>query len=287
MVSGELPSVAAEGDTTSFLEAIAPPTVLSIAGSDPSGGAGIQADLATAAAHGLHGAATVTALTVQDTAHVYDFRVEDSDWVLAQARAVLADLPVAAVKIGMLGSAANARALADLLSEYPDIPAVVDPVLVAGGGDSLAAEDLGDALRGALLPRTTVVTPNADEALQLTGETVPEAQADTLLQQGAHAVLLKGGHRHTDDDHVTDRLFFLDHDEQAFRHPRLPDRGYHGSGCTLSTAIACALADGAEPGEAVRAGLDFTFQALRAAYVPGHGQAVPDRHFRWRPEGWS
>lgn len=283
----DLPSVQAEGDTTSFMGAIAPPTVLTIAGSDPSGGAGIQADLATVAAHGLHGAAAITALTVQDTRHVYDFRVEDPDWVLAQARTVLADLPVAAVKIGMLGSAGNARALADLLAEYPDVPAVVDPVLVAGGGDPLAEGGLGDALCGAVFPRATVVTPNADEARDLTGETVPEAQADALLARGAHAVLLKGGHRHTDDDHVTDRLFFLDHDERAFRHPRLPERGYHGSGCTLSTAIACALADGAEPAEAVRTGLDFTFQALRAAYVPGHGQAVPDRHFRWRPQGWT
>lgn len=287
MAIGDLPSVQAESEPLSFAEAIAPPTVLSIAGSDPCGGAGIQADLATMAAHGLHGAAAITALTVQDTAHVHDFRVEEADWVVAQARAVLRDLPVAAVKIGMLGSAANARAVADLLAEHPDIPAVVDPVLVAGGGDRLSEDDLGDALRAALFPRATVVTPNAEEAVHLTGETVPEAQADALLARGAHAVLLKGGHRPSEDDHVTDRLFFLDHDEQAFRHPRLPDRGYHGSGCTLSTAIACALADGTPPAEAVRDGLDFTFQALRAAYYPGHGQAVPDRHFRWRPEGWT
>jgi hydroxymethylpyrimidine/phosphomethylpyrimidine kinase len=287
MANGDLPSVLAEGDTTSFLEAIAPPTVLAIAGSDPSGGAGIQADLATVAAHGLHGGAAVTALTVQDTTHVHDFRVEEADWVVAQVRAVLRDLPVAAIKVGMLGSAANARALADLLADHPDIPAVIDPVQAAAAGDSLAEDSLGDALCGALLPRATVVTPNADEAHQLTGETVAEAQADALLGHGAHAVLLKGGHRSREDAHITDRLFFLDQDEQAFRHPRLPDRGYHGSGCTLSTAIACALASGDEPAEAVRAGLDFTFQALRAAYYPGQGQAVPDRHFRWRPEGWT
>jgi len=265
------------------LHEVAPPTVLTIAGSDPSGGAGIQADLATIAAFGCHGAAAITALTVQDTSNVHGFRLAEPAEIAEQARAVLADIPVAAIKVGMLGSADNARAVADVLADHPDVPAVVDPVLAAEGGGRLAQADLQRALHGTLFPRATVLTPNADEARELAGgETVAEAIADELLREGAHYVLLKGGHRDTEAEVVTDRLFSFGQEEASFAHPRLPDRGYHGSGCTLSTAIACALADGREVVEAVRTGIDFTFRALRAAYTPGRGQAVPNRLFHWR-----
>ncbi|SCX92175.1 hydroxymethylpyrimidine/phosphomethylpyrimidine kinase [Thiohalorhabdus denitrificans] len=264
------------------MDTVAPPTVLTIAGSDPSGGAGIQADLATIAAFGCHGAAAITALTVQDTRNVHGFRVTPDDELRQQVATVLTDIPVAAVKVGMLGSADNARAVADLLAEYPEIPAVVDPVLVAQGGGDLAQADLAKVLQGTLFPRATVLTPNEHEAHALTGgETVPEAVADELLREGAHYVLLKGGHRHPEEEVVSDRLFSFGQEEASFSHPRLPDRGYHGSGCTLSTAIACALADGREVVESVRTGIDFTFRALRAAYTPGHGQAVPNRLFHW------
>ncbi|MFA9460136.1 bifunctional hydroxymethylpyrimidine kinase/phosphomethylpyrimidine kinase [Thiohalorhabdus methylotrophus] len=283
MAQADKPLVFPATQGADVLDTIAPPTVLTIAGSDPSGGAGIQADLGTIAAFGCHGAAAITALTVQDTRNAYGFRVSEAAELRDQVATVLADIPVAAVKVGMLGSADNARAVADLLAEYPDIPAVVDPVLVAAGGGDLAESDLASVLQGTLFPRATVLTPNQDEAQQLTeGENVPEAIADELLRDGAHYILLKGGHRHPEEEVVTDRLFSFGQEEANFTHPRLPDRGYHGSGCTLSTAIACALADGREVVEAVRTGINFTFRALRAAYTPGRGQAVPNRLFHWR-----
>lgn len=280
------PLVYPASEGADILHTVAPPTVLTIAGSDPSGGAGIQADLATIAAFGCHGAAAITALTVQDTRNVHGFRLAEPDQVAEQARAVLADIPVAAIKVGMLGSAQTARAVADVLADHPDVPAVVDPVLAAEGGGSLAQDDLRRALHGTLFPRATVLTPNEAEAQQLAGgEAVPEAIADELLREGAHYVLLKGGHRDPEAEIVTDRLFSFGQEEANFSHPRLPDRGYHGSGCTLSTAIACALADGREVIDSVRTGIDFNFRALRAAYTPGRGQAVPNRMFHWR--GWE
>ena len=283
MAEEDTPLVYPATQAADVLHTIAPPTVLTIAGSDPSGGAGIQADLATIAAFGCHGAAAISALTVQDTRNVHSFRAVGPGELSDQIRAVLADIPVAAVKVGMLGTGENARAVADLLADHPDVPAVVDPVLAAEGGGSLARADLTEVLRGTLFPRASLLTPNHEEARLLTpGETVDGALADELLRDGAHYVLLKGGHRREEGSVVTDRLFSFGQEEANFSHPRLPDRGYHGSGCTLSTAIACALADGREMTEAVRTGIDFTFRALRAAYSPGRGQAVPNRLFHWR-----
>ncbi|MEF8792363.1 bifunctional hydroxymethylpyrimidine kinase/phosphomethylpyrimidine kinase [Thiohalorhabdus sp.] len=280
------PLVYPASEGADILHTVAPPTVLTIAGSDPSGGAGIQADLATIAAFGCHGAAAITALTVQDTRDVYGFRLADPEQLAEQAGTVLADIPVSAIKVGMLGSAGAAHAVADVLADHPDVPAVVDPVLAAEGGGSLAQADLRRALHGTLFPRATVLTPNEAEARELAGgETVPEAMADELLREGAHYVLLKGGHREAEAEIVTDRLFSFGQEEASLSHPRLPDRGYHGSGCTLSTAIACALADGRYAIDAVRTGIDFNFRALQAAYTPGRGQAVPNRMFNWR--GWE
>ncbi|MFB6261796.1 MAG: hydroxymethylpyrimidine/phosphomethylpyrimidine kinase, partial [Thiohalorhabdaceae bacterium] len=179
------PLVFPASEGVDVLHTVAPPTVLTIAGSDPSGGAGIQADLATIAAFGCHGAAAITALTVQDTRNVHGFRLAEPDQVAEQARAVLADIPVAAIKVGMLGSAETAQAVSDVLADHPDVPAVVDPVLAAEGGGSLAQADLERALHGTLFPRASVVTPNEDEAQKLAGgETVPEAIADELLREG-------------------------------------------------------------------------------------------------------
>ncbi len=267
------------------LTAVAPPSVLTIAGSDPSGGAGIQADLATVAAFGFHGTAAITALTVQDTANVGGFQVIEAASVDHQARAVLDDLPIAAIKIGMLGSAENAYIVADLLADYPEIPVVVDPVLVSSNGTPLATEELDEALKGTLFPRTTLLTPNAHEATRLSDEAKTlQEQADALTYYGVRHVLLTGGHHEEEDpDTVTDRLYAPGVEVEEFSHSRLLGYRYHGSGCTLSTAIACGLADGFEVLEAVGDGIEFTFQALKAAYIPGRGQAVPDRFYRWRP----
>ena len=144
-----------------------PPIVLSFAASDPTGGAGLQADLLTLASMGCHPLSVVTALTVQDTRGVEGLLVIDPDWVSAQARALLEDMPVAAFKLGVLGSAENAIAIADVLEDYPDVPVVVDPVIASGRGDPLADDALIDALRSQIVPQSTIVTPYSLEARRL------------------------------------------------------------------------------------------------------------------------
>lgn len=285
MAEADTPLAYEIGADTDILHDIAPPTVLAVAGSDPSGGAGLQADLATIGAFGCHGAGAVTAITIQDTRDVHAFRTLPAEEVARQMRTVLADIPVAAVKVGMVGSPDNARAIADVLAEHPDIPAVVDPVLAAEGGGSLAEADLVTALHGTLMPRASLVAPNRPEAARIAGMEGPlEAVADELLREGAHYVLIKGGHAETTraDEPVTDRLFSFGREEANFSHPRLPNRGYHGSGCTLASAVATALAEGHDMVAAVRRGSEFTHRGLRAAYAPGQGQAVPNRLFHWR-----
>lgn len=178
---------------------VSPPVVMILAGNDPSGGAGIAADIETLVSLGCHPAPVITALTVQDTHDVHNLLPVESALVLAQARAVLADLPVAAFKIGTLGSADNAAALHELLISHPDIPVVLDPVLAAGGGTALANSDLIEAIRDLLLPLTTVLTPNSIEARRLAPEAdTLEACGMALLARGCRQVLLTGGHEPAD-----------------------------------------------------------------------------------------
>lgn len=255
--------------------AVKPPIVLIIAGNDPSGGAGLAADLQAVTARGAHPAPAIAALTVQDTRNAYEVRVEEPDFIVAQARAVLEDMPVAAVKLGLLGGAAVGVAVAELLAEHPDIPVVTDPVLVAAGGARLAEDALIEVYREHLFPRTTVLTPNADESRRLAPRAHDaESRAAALLDCGARYVLIKGGDEDTPD--VRNTLFGPDGFRETLVWERLPGT-HHGSGCTLASAIAAELAQGQSPTEAVRRAQHYTWRALERGWRLGRGQWIPNR----------
>lgn len=251
------------------------PVVLCLSGHDPSGGAGLQADIEALLAQGCHAAPTVTALTVQDTANVRDFRVLDRDWVLAQAQAVIADLPVAAVKLGMLGSVQMVDTVVEIMQLLPGIPLVCDPVLRAGGGGSLGKDDVGYAMRERLLPIAVIATPNLPEARILAE--LPDGTADQCaakLLPFCQSLLITGGHG--DEEQIHNRLYCQNGSRHDFTCPRLPG-SYHGSGCTLASSLAGRLALGEELVSAVHSALDYTWRTLRDAEQPGKGQYVPRR----------
>ena len=261
-----------------------PPIVLTFGATDPSGGAGLQADILTIASMGCHPLSVVTAVTVQDTRGVDDIFPIDAEWVSDQARAVLEDMPVAAFKIGLLGSVENIAAIAEVISDYPDIPLVFDPVLASGRGDELADEDMLDALRELLLPQTTILTPNSIEARRLiqdedNDEDNPDLAecAKRIVQLGCEYVLVTGTHEHTPK--VINTLYgengLLVRSDSWARLSGI----YHGSGCTLASAIASLLANGLSMNEAVKEAQEFTWQTLQYAFRPGMGQHIPDRLF--------
>jgi hydroxymethylpyrimidine/phosphomethylpyrimidine kinase len=264
-----------------------PPIVLTFAATDPTSGAGLQADLLTLCALGCHPLAVVTAITIQDTAGVEGVMAIDPDWVIDQARLVLEDMPVAAFKIGLLGSIENIAAVAEVVSDYPDVPLVLDPVLASGRGDELATEDMISALRELLLPQTTILTPNSAEARRLVQEDSDETEhlqlgtcAERLLAFGCEYVLITGTHENTPQ--VINTLYGSEGQIRTDSWERLPG-SYHGSGCTLASAIAASLANGLNLPEAVREAQEYTWQTLAAAFRPGMGQYIPDRLF-WARE---
>lgn len=263
-----------------------PPIVLVFAASDPSGGAGLQADLLTLASMGCHPLSVVTALTVQDTAGVEGVLAIDSDWVADQARCLLEDMPVDAIKLGVLGSVENIAAIAEIVSDYPGIPLVLDPVLASGRGDELASDAMLHALTELLLPQTTLLTPNSMEARRLAeGDDDPEptlAQcAQRLIDTGCEHVLITGTHEATAQ--VVNTLYAKSGVVRSDSWQRLPG-SYHGSGCTLASAIAAMLANGIPLPEAVREAQEYTWQSLSKAFRPGMGQLIPDRLFWARDE---
>jgi hydroxymethylpyrimidine/phosphomethylpyrimidine kinase len=246
-----------------------PPAVLAFAASDPTGGAGVQADLLTIAALGCHPLTVLTALTVQDTHGVESLHAVEARLVEAQARRLFDELPVAACKLGVLGSPDNARAIARLLGARPRAPLVVDPVLASGRGDTLSSDAGIAALEEGLLPLATVVTPNRHEAERLGG-------VARLLEHGCRYVLLTGTHASTPD--VVNILYDRGGVVREDRWPRLPG-SYHGSGCTLASALAALLALGRDVPSAAREAQEFTWRALEAGFRPGDGQFIPQRLF--------
>lgn len=266
-----------------------PPIVLSFAASDSSGGAGIQADILTLASMGCHPLSVITAITVQDTAGVDDVMALDPEWVVDQARAVLEDMPVHVFKIGMLGSVEIITAIAEVISDYPDIPLVLDPVLTSGRGDELASEDMLIAMRELLLPQATIITPNSLEARRLAQDDEDDDDdiqnlsqcAGRLLQMGCEYVLITGTHENTLQ--VVNHLYGNDGIIRSDSWHRLPG-SYHGSGCTLASAIAAALANGLPIAEGVYEAQEYTWQSLKAGFRPGMGQYLPDRLFWARDE---
>lgn len=268
----------------------APPIVLVFAATDPSGGAGIQADILTLASIGCHPLSVITAVTIQDTLGVEDVMPIDAEWVADQARRVLEDVAVSAFKIGLLGSVEAVAAIAEVVSDYPDVPLVLDPVLASGRGDPLASEDVISATRELLLPQTTVLTPNSLEARRLAQEDSEESEeigleecAQRILERGCEYVLITGTHENTPQ--VINTLYNRDGVVRRDHWERLPG-AYHGSGCTLASAIAATIAHGSEVPEAVRDAQEYTWQALKFAYRAGMGQLIPDRLF-WAREGES
>ena len=266
-----------------------PPIVLSFAASDASGGAGVQADILTLASMGCHPLCVITAITVQDTAGVDDVMALDPEWVADQARAVLEDMPVHVFKIGMLGSVEIITAIAEVISDYPNIPLVLDPVLASGRGDELASEDMVIAMRELLLPQATIITPNSLEARRLAQDDDEDDDdiqnlsqcAGHLLQMGCEYVLITGTHENTVQ--VVNNLYGNDGVIRSDSWHRLPG-SYHGSGCTLASAIAAALANGLPITEAVYEAQEYTWQSLKAGFRPGMGQYLPDRLFWARDE---
>jgi len=261
------------------------PAVLTFAASDPTSGAGLQADLLALASMGCYPLSVVTALTVQDTAGVESVLAIDPDWVADQARCVLEYMPVAAFKVGMLGSTEIVTIVAEVVSDYPDVPLVLDPVLASGRGDEFAGEDMVSAIRELLVPQSTVVTPNVMELRRLAGEDDhgDAALADcaqTLLDSGCEYVLVTGTHDSTAD--VVNTLYHRSGVVRSDTWQRLPG-SYHGSGCTLAAALAANLARGLDIGEAVFEAQDYTWHALARAFRPGMGQHLPDRLF-WARE---
>ncbi|MBV6324091.1 bifunctional hydroxymethylpyrimidine kinase/phosphomethylpyrimidine kinase [Duganella violaceipulchra] len=269
---------------------VARPCVLVFAGLDPSGGAGIAADLQAVAGQGAHALTVATALTVQDNDRVYGVQPVDGAMVLRQAQALVDKMTVRAVKIGIPGSAANALAIAEIIgrlrARQPELPVVLDPVLASGHGDLLSRDDAVQAL-APLLPLVTVLTPNGPEALALTGAAEPTAQAQALRARGCRHVLITGGHG--DGEEVVNRWFGpgatpaprLSDTEpsQEARHwswPRLAGE-FHGSGCTLASAIAGQLALGMSMERALELAQQYCYRALRGAYTVAAGQRIPQR----------
>ncbi|AXS81151.1 hydroxymethylpyrimidine/phosphomethylpyrimidine kinase [Dechloromonas sp. HYN0024] len=259
-----------------------PPMVLVFSASDPSSGAGMQADILTLVSLGCHPLSALTALTVQDTVGVQSVHPVSAEVLEQQARTVLEDMPVLAFKIGMLGSVENVLAVAEIVSDYPEIPLIFDPVLASGRGDELSSEEVISAIREMLLPQTTLLTPNAPEARRLAesdedeGEPSIDVCAQRLIEMGAQYVLITGTHENTPQ--VINTLYGADGVIRRDQWERLPG-SYHGSGCTLASAIAGCIAGGASVEDAVRDAQDYTWQALSNGFRAGMGQFIPDRFF--------
>lgn len=253
------------------------PVVLVFAGLDPSGGAGLQADIETLASLGCHAAPVITAITVQNTCRVDGFHPTASTLVGAQAQAVLDDMPISAIKIGMLGQADNVSVVHDLLRKLPDIPVVLDPVLASGSGETLGSSETLDAILTLLVPLTTVLTPNSIEARALTpGAGTLKESARQLLNRGVKHVLITGTHE--DNPEVINTLYDEAHTAETFTWTRLP-HSYHGSGCTLASAIAGLLARRLDVFAAINEAQEYTWNALEEGFKPGQGQHLPNRMF--------
>jgi len=265
-----------------------PPIVLTFAAADPSGGAGLQADILTLSSMGCHALSVVTAVTVQDTIGVEGVLPLEAEWVADQARCVLEDMPVTVFKVGLLGSVEIIAAIAEVVSDYPEVPLVLDPVLSSGRGDELASDDMVVAMRELLVPQTTLITPNSLEARRLAindgddgdDPSLPEC-ARRILALGCEYVLITGTHENTAQ--VVNVLYSQNGVERSDNWQRLACT-YHGSGCTLASAIAATIANGVPVAEAVRDAQEYTWKTLSSGYRPGMGQHIPDRLFWAREE---
>jgi len=252
------------------------PVVLSFSGHDPSGGAGIQADIETLISHQCHACSVITALTEQDSSNVKKLIPQQPQDIIDQAQTVLNDFQVKAIKIGLIGHHETAAAIQSILIQNPQIPVILDPVLAAGGGTPLANEQLITNIIELLLPYTTILTPNSEEARILAKQTNLTDCGLTLLDNGCHYVLITGTHEQSNT--VNNQLFRMNDKTETFSWNRLSHE-YHGSGCTLASSIAALVAHDLDPFTAITEAQDYTWNALASAYQSGKGQMNPNRLF--------
>ncbi len=250
------------------------PVVLSISGHDPSGGAGIQADIETSLALGCHSCTVITALTIQDTVDIRKIIPQPAEQVEQQLRLLFDDLPIRCVKIGLIGSSEMVNTIESVI-RTTDVPVVLDPVLAAGGGFDFSSRELVDSLITQLIPLSTVITPNSHEARRLIKTTKNLDECGRRLNNlGCNHVLVTGAHDQSPE--VNNVLYRPSESPLRFSWKRLAG-SHHGSGCTLASAIAALLAHGQLPVEAVSNAQDFTWKALEAGIPSRKGQSIPNR----------
>ncbi|MGJ8619521.1 MAG: bifunctional hydroxymethylpyrimidine kinase/phosphomethylpyrimidine kinase [Methylophilaceae bacterium] len=269
-----------------------PPCVMTFSATDPSSGAGLQADVLTLASIGCHPVSVLTGYTVQDTTGVENLMPLDAEWVNDQARTILEDVKVSAFKLGVLGSVENIAVVAEIMADYPEVPLLIDPILTSGRGDEFSNDEMQAAMCELLFPQATLITPNSLEARRLAfydeGDEVKysslEESALRLLAMGTEYVLITGTHERTTD--VVNTLYGTEGLIREYHWERLKG-SYHGSGCTLTSAIAACLAHGLTIQEALQEAQEYSWQTLKNAFRPGMGLFIPDRFFWARDEAES
>ena len=260
-----------------------PPKVMTFSATDPTGGAGLQADILTISSLGCHPISIATGFTVQDTIGVNKLIPIDSELVNDQARLILEDMEVEIFKLGLLGSKENIATIAEIISDYPDTPLIIDPVLASGRGDEFSDIEARNMMMELLFPESLLITPNSLEARQLVSneEDPPnlaiELCVDRFKEMGCENILITGTHENTEN--VINTLYNSSNQIIPFHWDRLPG-SYHGSGCTLTAAISAYYALGLSIEEAVEEAQHFTWQALKNGFKPGMGQFIPNRFFR-------
>lgn len=252
------------------------PVVLCFSGHDPSGGAGIQADIETIISHQCHACSVITALTEQDSQNIKKLIPQRPEDIFNQAQMLLDDFDVKAIKIGLLGQHETVSAIHSILLQHPHIPVILDPVLAAGGGTSVANEQLISYIISQLLPCTLILTPNSPEARQLAQQDKLADCGQTLLDKGCDNVLITGTHEQSEV--VKNQLFQTNDKSVTFSWDRL-EGSYHGSGCTLASSIAALIAQNLDPFSAISEAQDYTWNSLKSGYRPGKGQMNPNRLF--------
>lgn len=251
------------------------PVVLTISAHDPSGGAGVQADIETLAALKCHSCSIITALTDQNTRNIFHVYPQPADLIVRQLETIFSDIIIDVIKIGLISNDPVANAISEFLSMYPSIPIVFDPVLAAGGGYQTSNQRLKEALIDHIIPKTTIVTPNSLEARALTAQQDNlDLCADDLLASGCNYVLITGTHENQST--VINRLYDRKGTTKRFSWERLA-ADYHGSGCTLASSIAAYLAHGSDPITAIENAQRYTWNTLKHGYKVSEGQLIPNR----------
>lgn len=261
---------------------MSPPSILCLSGFDPSGGAGIQADIESIASMGGHAVPVITTTTVQNTINVSRSEAVDSSIFSQQIDNLFENITIKAIKIGMIGSLEITEVIHRVLNQYPDLPVIYDPVLASGAGTSFVDDENLKAIQKLIIPLTTILTPNSLEARVLSGEEDLVKCGKTLMEKGCESVLITGTHE--SNKHVDNLWFNEGQHLETFSWERLPYE-YHGSGCTLASAIAALVAQGLDGFNAVNEAQDYSWNALKQAYrISQDGQYIPNR-FYWAQEG--